>query len=385
MIDRMAGLALAGAGLGGAGLAVAGLNGYLPNSKQQELEQLKALNVTPPPELEQQAKDEQIAQWGTAALSVGAGTGLGLLVDRFAGSPEVVEKLVAVKSGQDGMGVPASVSSPGNSWVQSGRLATEEEARQIVNIMTRHVSSEPLEALWNKNAIKHVAERIKGAGAAELGTALDLVDANWDGELNGIQKIVDVINGHAKATTPAMYQAMVDSITPEMASSRHVDDQMDEFFDFLHTGNVYDNGIELLEKAIINPGLTPAERQMAAAGRILTVQHGLSSIPKEDVLHYLHALDSGEAGGYQDRRRGDMEFNGLDPMQFKVPEWALSFKGIGRQASPYKTPDEILAGEMYSDDFRRKAGLPPLTTEELSKERQRHELRDKHRRLRLGL
>jgi hypothetical protein len=386
-------LALAGAGFGGAGLAVAGLTGNLPVSKQQELEQLKAMNAVPSPELEQQARDEQVAQWGTAALAVGAGTGLGLLVDRFAGSPEVVEKLAAASAGSGGVAGnglpapvgPAPVSPAGGSWVSSGRLATEEEAKRIVNVMTRHISSDPLTAHWDKNAIKHVAERIKSAGSAELGTALDFVDANWDGEMSSIEKIKAAGNSLINEAGPAMRQALVNSITPEIASARHEDDQMHEFFQDLRNGSVHSFGEGLLDQAFTNPSLSPAERRLAAAGRVLLVQHGLTDIPEEEVKRYLHALDDGDAGGYQDRFRGDLEHSGLDPLQFSVPDWALSYKGFSAEQKPYQTVDELLADEMYTDEYRREAGLAPMSVEERSELRSRFELRDKHRRLRLGL
>jgi len=76
-MNRMAGLALTGAGLGAAGLGVAAATGNLPVSKQQQLEELKAQGITPTPEQEKEARDEQLAMLGAAALTIGAGTAAG--------------------------------------------------------------------------------------------------------------------------------------------------------------------------------------------------------------------------------------------------------------------------------------------------------------------
>jgi hypothetical protein len=81
-MDRMAGLALAGAGLGAAGLGVAAATGNLPVSKQQQLEEFKSQGIAPPPELEKEAQDEQLAMLGMAALAMSGGVGLGVGGDR---------------------------------------------------------------------------------------------------------------------------------------------------------------------------------------------------------------------------------------------------------------------------------------------------------------
>ena len=77
-MDRMAGLALAGAGIAAGGLGMAAATGNLPVSKQQQLEELKAQGITPTPEQEKEARDEQLAMWGTIALAMGGGLGLGI-------------------------------------------------------------------------------------------------------------------------------------------------------------------------------------------------------------------------------------------------------------------------------------------------------------------
>lgn len=77
-MDRMAGLALAGAGLAAGGLGMAAATGNLPVSKQQQLEELKAQGIEPTQEQEKEARDEQLAMWGTIALAMGGGLGLGI-------------------------------------------------------------------------------------------------------------------------------------------------------------------------------------------------------------------------------------------------------------------------------------------------------------------
>jgi len=105
-MDRMAGLALAGTGIAAGGRGVAAATGNLPVSKQQQLEELKAQGITPTPEQEKEARDEQLAMWGTIALAMGGGVGLGIGGD---------QALEVVDGGFGGAGGPG-VSPYGGQW-----------------------------------------------------------------------------------------------------------------------------------------------------------------------------------------------------------------------------------------------------------------------------
>jgi len=76
-MDRMAGLTLAGAGLGAAGYGALAVADQLPDSKQQQLRAYEEQGLTPPAELEKEARDEQLGQLGLAALMSGIGAGVG--------------------------------------------------------------------------------------------------------------------------------------------------------------------------------------------------------------------------------------------------------------------------------------------------------------------
>jgi len=120
-MDRVAGLALAGAGLGAAGLGVAAATGNLPVSKQQQVEELKAQGIVPPPELEKEAQDEQLAMLGMAALAMGGGVAGG---PGFGGGHW--------SRGADGAPVPP----PGGSGPRPGggsRMAAEPSTVELVS------------------------------------------------------------------------------------------------------------------------------------------------------------------------------------------------------------------------------------------------------------
>jgi len=112
-MDRMAGLALAGAGLGAAGLGVAAATGNLPVSKQQQVEELKAQGIVPPPELEKEAQDEQLAMLGMAALAMGGGVGLGVGGNR---AWDVIDDELGIGGGYESGDVAGGPGFGGGHW-----------------------------------------------------------------------------------------------------------------------------------------------------------------------------------------------------------------------------------------------------------------------------
>lgn len=365
-MSRLAGYALAGAGLGGLSAGGLSLAGAMPSDRQRELEQQRLEGVEVSPEQEQAAQDEAARNIGVAALAVGGGAGLGALASRFAGRPDVVGRVVRLRSGGTGVdGAAAAVpggpplsppSAPGSAiavrtvedpvaqaaavlngeWLpSSGRRASDEEAQRLLDLMTNglrkgHVKLRSKELA--ENMMEHLNRALQTQGAERFANALDYTRSNWDGDRSTMtefdKKLVESRDMAAHVTRKN--QGLIDSLDEKQAMARNEHTWIDELFEYLSTP--WTRGDDHVENSILqlamSPDLTNEDRQLVAGGLNVIRQHNEIHPSSTATWLALQSLNDGQGGELVDKLKGEIEQYGGNPDHLSVPQWIYDYKGV---------------------------------------------------------